>query len=147
MIANMENIIHINKGIISERNQKAFTHSSQKAKEFRNKRRYMKNFLAKNILSEYQKKTHFKALCTCYLNLSDSYQIKNLNFENNKDNNKSEDKHNSFNTLNNKKIGDNIEKINSLKYNSISLCKKRFHKKKKYPSKEMDYLRSLFHNI
>ena len=60
MIANMENIIHINKGIISERNQKAFTHSSQKAKEFRNKRRYMKNFLAKNILREYKKRHTLK---------------------------------------------------------------------------------------
>ena len=59
----------------------------------------MNNFLAKNILSEYQKKTHFKALCTCSLDLSDSYKKKKINVENDKDNFKIEEKYNSFNTL------------------------------------------------
>ena len=72
LIANMDNIIHINKEIIFEETQKNLSLSSQTARNIRNKRGNMNNFLAKNILSEYQKKTHFKALCTCSLDLSDS---------------------------------------------------------------------------
>ena len=98
LISKMDNIIHINKEIISEKEQNAY-HLSQKARNIRNKRRNMNNFLAKNILSEYQKKTHFKALCTCSLDLSDSYKKKKINVENDKDNFKIEEKYNSFNTL------------------------------------------------
>ena len=55
----MDNIIHINKEIISEETHKNLSLSSQKARNIRNKRRNMNNFLAKNILSEYQKKNSF----------------------------------------------------------------------------------------
>ena len=146
LISNMDNIIHINKEIISEKEQNA-SHLSQKARNFRNKRRNMNNFLAKNILSEYQKKTHFKALCTCSLDLSDSYKKKKINIENDKENFKIEDKYNSFNsfsTLYNRRINDGINQKNNNKYNSIKLYKKQFHNKKKYEQNQMDYLKKLF---
>lgn len=143
LISNMENIIHINKEIISEENKKNNSLSTQNAKNIRNKRRNMNNFLAKNILSEYQKKTHFKALCTCSLDLSDSNKKKK---EKNNKNNKNDDKFNSFNSFNtlyNRRI--NYDNNNDLKYNSsINLYKKSFHNKKIYSKKELDYLKNLF---
>ena len=144
LISNMENIIHINKEIISEEAQKNFSSSSQKARNIRNKRRNLNNFLAKNILSEYQKKTHFKALCTCSLDLNDSYKKKNFKLGNSRDI-KNEDKYNSFNTLYNRKINfDYNNNTTGFKYNSINLYKKQFHTKKKYPEQELDYLKNLF---
>ena len=144
LISNMENIIHINKEIMSEEAQKNFSSSSQKARNIRNKRRNLNNFLAKNILSEYQKKTHFKALCTCSLDLNDSYKKKNLKLGNSRDI-KNEDKYNSFNTLYNRKINfDYNNNTTGFKYNSINLYKKQFHTKKKYPEQELDYLKNLF---
>jgi hypothetical protein len=145
-INNMENIININKGILSDNKKTSYISKSQKAKDFRNKRRNMKNFLAKNILSEYQRKTHFKALCTCSLEISDSHQKKSMNLENNKDLiNRSEDKYYSYNnTLYNTKIKDNDDSIKNWKCNCINLCKKQFHKKKQYSNQELDYLKNLF---
>ena len=144
LISNMENIIHINKEIMSEEAQKNFSSSSQKARNIRNKRRNLNNFLAKNILSEYQKKTHFKALCTCSLDLNDSYKKKDLKLGNSRDI-KNEDKYNSFNTLYNRKINfDYNNNTTGFKYNSINLYKKQFHTKKKYPEQELDYLKNLF---
>ena len=146
LITNMENIIHINKEILSEKAQKNASHLSQKARNFRNKRRNMNNFLAKNILSEYQKKTHFKALCTCSLDLNDSYKKNKLNLENSKDN-KNEAKYNSFNsfsTLYNNRVNDNNYTNEYREYNSINLYKKQFHNKKKYGQNQMDYLKNLF---
>ena len=143
LISNMENIIHINKEIISEEAQKNFSSSSQKARNIRNKRRNLNNFLAKNILSEYQKKTHFKALCTCSLDLNDSYKKKDFKLGNSRDI-KNEDKYNSFNTLYNRKINFDYNNTTGFKYNSINLYKKQFHTKKKYPEQELDYLKNLF---
>ena len=80
--------------------------------------------MAKNILSEYHKKTHFKALCACSLDLSDSYKKKKINIENDKDNFKIEEKYNSFNTLYNRIMYEGINQINNMKYNSIKLYKK-----------------------
>lgn len=139
LIANMENIIHINKEIIAEKAQKDEAHLGEKARNFRNKRRNMNNFLAKNILSEYQKKTHFKALCTCSLDLSDSYR-KKINVENRE----KFHSYNSFNTLYNRGINDNYYKKEKLKYNSINLYKKKFHNKKIYEQNQMNYLKNLF---
>ena len=149
LIANMDNIIHINREIVSEENQKNISLSSQKARNIRNKRRNMNNFLAKNILSEYQKKTHFKALCTCSLDLSDSYKKRSLKEGNSKDKIiKNEEKYSSFNSFNtsyNRRINYDNNKKNGFKYNSsINLYKKKFHNKKKYTEKELDYLKNLF---
>ena len=142
LISNMDNIIHINKDILSEITQKNFSYSSQKDRNFRNKRRNMNNFLAKNILSEYQKKTHFKALCTYSLDLDDSYMKKNLIFKNTKDKNLSEDNYNSFNISYNKRININNFDIN-LENNFFNLYKKQFHNKKKYEKNKMEYLKKL----
>jgi hypothetical protein len=146
LIANMENIIHINKGILSDRLDKACSHSNKKEenKGSRNKRKNMNNFLAKNILSEYQRKTHFKALCMCSLDLNEQYKKRNDNLELYKYNNKSEDKYDSlYNKETEKKI---IEKINNWKSNSINLYKKQFRKKNN-AKKELNYLKELFsHN-
>ena len=150
LIANMENIIHINKGIISERSDKDYSYSVQrnKGKRNRNKRRNMNNFLAKNILSEYQRKTHFKALCMCSLDLNDLCKKTNEHLEinkNSKNNNKSEYKYNNnklkvlYDKDSDKKI---IEKINNWKSKTINLYKKQFHKK--YNTKEeLKYLKEL----
>lgn len=147
LIKNMENIIHINKEILSEKSQKNVSQLSQKARNLRNKRRNINNFLAKNILSEYQKKTHFKAICTCSLDLNDSYKKNNLNLENNKDNNKNEEKYhpfNSFTTLYNNKNNNYKYNTDNWKNNSIGLYKKQFHNNKKYDQHQMDYLKNLF---
>ena len=131
LISNMDNIIHINKEIISKRNQKNFSYSGEKAKNYRIKRRNMNNFLAKNILSEYQRKTHFKALCTCSLDLNNSYKKKNINSENSKENkNLSLDKYDSINNLYNERLNIDISK-NNFKYNYFNIYKKKFHNQKK----------------
>ena len=147
LITNMENIIHINKEILSEKSQKNISHLSQKARNFRNKRRNMNNFLAKNILSEYQKKTHFKAICTCSLDLNDSYKKNNLNIENNKNNNKNEEKYHSFDcftSLYHNKNNEDKYNNDNWKHYSIGLYKKKFHNKKKLGRYQIDYLKNLF---
>ena len=142
LISNMENIIHINKEILSEKIQKSFSFS-EKSKNATNKRRNLNNFLAKNILSEYQKKTHFKALCAISLDLSDYFnRKKNLNEDKSKDDNKSEEIY-TYNSYSNKNLNNKNNKKINLKSNSISLYKRPFHKSKKYPKEQMDYLKNL----
>ena len=143
LISNMDNIIHINKEIISKRNQKNFSYSGEKAKNHRIKRRNMNNFLAKNILSEYQRKTHFKALCTCSLDLNNSYKKKNIDSENSKENkNLSLDKYDSINNLYNERLNIDISK-NNFKYNYFNIYKKKFHNQKKYEKKQIEYLKNI----
>ena len=75
LINNMDNIIQINKEMKSEKLNKemVFGNSDEnQEKQYKIKRRNLNNFLAKNILGEYQKKTHFKALCTYSLDLEDN---------------------------------------------------------------------------
>ena len=96
-----------------------------------------------------KKKTHFKALCTCSLDLSDSYKKRSLKEGISKDkDNKNEKKYNSFNSFNtlyNRRINYDNNKKKGFKYNSsINLYKKQFHNKKKYTEKELDYLKNLF---
>lgn len=142
LIANMENIIHINKEILSDKIQKSFSFS-EKSKNSTNKRRNLNNFLAKNILSEYQKKTHFKALCAFSLDLSDySFKKKKLNIDNSKDENKNEEIF-MYNSYNNKNIYNKDSNKINLKYSSIGLYKRPFHKNKKYSKEKMDYLKNL----
>ena len=143
LISNIENIIHINKEMTSEKIQKNFSFSGEKSKIYRNKRRNLNNFLAKNILSEYQKKTHFKALCTCSLDLDDSYKKKDSNLENSKDVSKSGENYNSLNSFNSPYTIKITEKKKNLKYNSI-LYKRPFHNKKKYNKEQLNYLKNLF---
>lgn len=142
LISNMENIIQINKEILPDKIQKSFSFS-EKAKNEANKRRNLNNFLAKNILSEYQKKTHFKALSELSLDLSNySNKKKTINVDNSKDENKIEEIF-TYNSFNNKNIYNKDNNKINLKYNSISLYKRPFHKRKKYSIEKMDYLKNL----
>ena len=148
LISNMENIISINKGIISDSLDKNYSHSNKrdKNKGIRKNRKNMNNYLAKNILSEYQRKTHFKALCMCSLDINDKCKKINDNLEVNK-NFQSEDRCFKYNTLYDKEMGKKIiEKINNWKSNTIDFNKKPFHKKNR-TTEELKYLKALFsHN-
>ena len=135
LISNMDNIIHINKEIISKRNQKNFSYSGEKAKNHRIKRRNMNNFLAKNILSEYQRKTHFKALLNCTLNLEKS----NKKYKSLSNNTKT---HFSTEHYNDNKSS-TINTYKNFKTMINKTCFKPFHSKKNYPKEDMEYLKKL----
>ena len=127
LIQNMDNIIQVNKKIRSEIRNKIsnFINIEEKRpNKYKNKRKNLNNFLAKNILGEYQKKTHFKALCTYSLDLED--------------NNSKVKKIERYNSL------DNLDDF--YKHNDINIYKfqKKFRNNKKYPTKQMTYLRNLF---
>ena len=125
LIKNMDNIIQINKEIISEirnKNPNFPTQEEKKSNKYKSKRKNLNNFLAKNILGEYNKKTHFKALCTYSLDLEDL---------NNKD--KKIERYNSL---------DNLDFFHS--HNNAYHFKKKFKNNKIYSPKQMTYLRNLF---
>ena len=122
LIKNMDNIIQINKEINSEQRNKGFSSESlKKANRYKTRRKNLNNFLANNILGEYQKKTHFKALCTYSLDLED----KNIK----------EKKMERFNSLDNLDFNNNI---------NINNFKKKFKGNKKYSPFQMTYLKNLF---
>ena len=125
LIKNMDNIIQINKEIRSEirnKNPNFSTEEEKKSNKYKTKRKNLNNFLAKNILGEYNKKTHFKALCTYSLDLEDI---------NNK--NKKMERYNSL---------DNLDFFQS--HNKVYNFKKKFKNNKLYSPKQMTYLRNLF---
>ena len=132
LINNMENIININKEIQSEQNNKTlnFNHKGkEKANKYKNKRKNLNNFLAKSILGEYQKKTHFKALCTYSLDLN----TKN-NFH------KREFKHNSLSFDNMLNLSEKNNKNNDIN----NIYKKKFKNQKRYTPMKLAYLKNLF---
>ena len=122
----MDNIIQINKEIKSEQINKGINllnkRQSRKLNKFKNKRKNLNNFLAKNILGEYQKKTHFKALCTYTLDLED------------------------INTKN-KKL-ERFHSLDNLDYNNdhfdINNYQKKFKSNNNYEPKKLTYLKNLF---
>ena len=126
LIHNMDNIIQINKEIKSEQINKGINllnkRQSRKLNKFKNKRKNLNNFLAKNILGEYQKKTHFKALCTYTLDLED------------------------INTKN-KKL-ERFHSLDNLDYNNdhfdINNYQKKFKSNGGYEPKKLTYLKNLF---
>ena len=121
LIKNMDNIIQINKEINSEQLNKGFSSESLKrSNKYKTKRKNLNNFLAKNILGEYQKKTHFKALCTYSLDLKDSHII--------------DRKMERFNSL------DNLDFYNNININNF---KKKFKNNKIYSPFQMTYLKNL----
>ena len=129
LINNMDNIIQINKEMKSEKLNKemVFGNSDEnQEKQYKIKRRNLNNFLAKNILGEYQKKTHFKALCTYSLDLEDN------NFKD-----KKIIKYNSLDNLDYYK-NNNDNAINTYQF------KKRFKKNKLCSPNKMSYLKHLF---
>ena len=126
LIHNMDNIIQINKEIKSEQINKGINllnkRQSRKLNKFKNKRKNLNNFLAKNILGEYQKKTHFKALCTYTLDLED------------------------INTKN-KKL-ERFHSLDNLDYNNdhfdINNYQKKFKSNNNYEPNKLTYLKNLF---
>ena len=127
LINNMDNIIQINKEIKTDKINKEmmFGNSSEnKEKKYKIKRKNLNNFLAKNILGEYQKKTHFKALCTYSLDLED--------------NNYKDKKIVRYNSLDNLDYFKNDNDITPYQF------KKKFKRDKLYSPNKMNYLRHLF---
>jgi hypothetical protein len=108
-------------------------------------KKIINNYIAKNILSEYQKKTHFKALLNFTLNLEEKnknkkYKTPSINDRTNNFYKKSDffDKRNYYKNLkvyNNH--SSNITKIIK------KTCFKPFHSKKEYPKEDMEYLKKL----
>ena len=129
LINNMDNIIQINKEIKTDKINKEmmFGNSSEnKEKKYKIKRKNLNNFLAKNILGEYQKKTHFKALCTYSLDLED--------------NNYKDKKIVRYNSLDNLDYFKNDNDITPYQF------KKKFKRDKLCSPSKMDYLRHLFNS-
>ena len=129
LIKNMDNIIQINKEIISEirnKNPNFPTQEEKKSNKYKSKRKNLNNFLAKNILGEYQKKTHFKALCTYSLDLED--------------NNYKDKKIVRYNSLDNLDYFKNDNDITPYQF------KKKFKRDKLYSPNKMNYLRHLFNS-
>ena len=129
LINNMDNIIQINKEIKTDKINKEmmFGNSSEnKEKKYKIKRKNLNNFLAKNILGEYQKKTHFKALCTYSLDLEDN------NYKNKKIV--------RYNSLDNLDYFKNDNDIIPYQF------KKKFKRDKLYSPNKMNYLRHLFNS-
>ena len=127
LINNMDNIIQINKEMKSEKLNKElmFGNSSEKKeKKYKIKRKNLNNFLAKNILKEYQRKTHFKALCTYSLDLED--------------NNYKDKKIIRYNSLDNLDYYKNDNDIYTYQF------KKKFKKNKLWSPSKMAYLKHLF---
>ena len=125
LIKNMDNIIQVNKEMRSEQRNigpNFGIYDSKKTNSYKNKRKNLNNFLAKNILKEYQKKTHFKALCTYSLDLEE--------------NNYNDKKMERFNSV------DNLDYFNG--YNTLTYnYQKKFRNKRKYSPTKMAYLKHL----
>ena len=127
LINNMDNIIQINKEIKTDKINKEMMFGNSienKEKKYKIKRKNLNNFLAKNILGEYQKKTHFKALCTYSLDLED--------------NNYKDKKIIRYNSLDNLDYFKNDNDITPYQF------KKKFKRDKLYSPNKMNYLRHLF---
>ena len=98
-------------------------------------KKIINNYLAKNILGEYQKKTHFKALLNFTLNLEK---------EKNKHKNKSLSDNSRIHNVYPKNFKSPALKTdNSSNKIILKTCFKPFHNKKQYPQKDMEYLKKL----
>ena len=123
LLSNINNIIKINKEIMRDTKPISLSKSNKyytnlkKFNDFR--RKDLNNHLANKILEDYQKKTHFKALCTCSLGL-------------NKNNNKSK-----IYSLNKKQSYSDYLSFDS------DVCKKTF-KQKIYDKDKLEYLKTLY---
>ena len=134
LINNIGDIIKINKEIIHDQellNTPAFQKNNQKKLNV-TKKKIINNFLAKNILGEYQKKTHFKALLNCTLNLDKT----NKNYKSLSSMNKTNKLYN--NTYYND-METNINDLDDVK----KICLKPFHNKRKYPKEDLEYLKKI----
>ena len=136
LITNITDIIKINKEIKHDQETPKIPIIKKEKQKKLNiaQKKIINNYLAKNILGEYQQKTHFKALLNCTLNLEKNNKNKSLS-ENNRNN-----KMVSYNLYNNKNI--NLRNNSSNKIVQKT-CVKPFHNKKKYPEEDMEYLKKL----
>ena len=136
LLTNISDIIKINKEIKHDQETPEIPIIKKENHKRLNiaKKKIINNYLAKNILSEYQKKTHFKALLDCTLNLDKNNKHKSLS-ENNRNN-----KIFSYNLYNNKNITLRNNSCNKIVQKT---CVKPFHNKKKYPEEDMEYLKKL----
>jgi hypothetical protein len=137
LLTNITDIIKINKEIINEqREERMSTFEKEYNKKIdSNKKKIIKHLFAKKILSDYQKKTHFKALLNCTLNLENKNKKNEIN---------------SIFSKTHRNLANNLEEIKNYTlntYNSVKTiknkCVKPFHNKKKYPKEDMEYLKKL----
>ena len=128
LIANINDIIKINKEIIHDQEEPKIPIIKNRNHKKLNiaQKKIINNYLAKNILGEYQKKTHFKALLNCTLNLDKA----NKTYKSLPNNTKT----NFFSENNSDKQFKTIIK---------NTCVKPFHSNKKYPKEDMEYLKKL----
>ena len=140
LLANITDIIKINKEIKQEKEVPKIPTLNNKNHKKLNiaQKKIINNYIAKNILGEYQKKTHFKALLNCTLNL-DKKNNKHKSLSDNSRTHKLFSKNNNnYNT--NETASNKMIKVK---------CFKPFHSNKKYPKEDMEYLKklcSLTHN-
>ncbi len=133
LLANINDIIKINKEIKHDQETPKISslknNNSKKVNITR--RKIINNYLAKNILGEYQKKTHFKALLNCTLNLD---KINNNKYKSLSENSRTYKRFNPNFYYRNENINDKIIK---------NKCFKPFHNKKQYPKEDLEYLKKL----
>ena len=145
LINNITEIIKINKSIMHEQEKSKMPSLNNKHHKKLNiaQKKIINNYIAKNILSEYQKKTHFKALLNFTLNLEEKnkkYRTPSLNDRTNNFYMKN-DIYNKRNYYKNLKIYDNNGA--NIKKMIKKTCFKPFHTKKEYPKEDMEYLKKL----
>ena len=126
VLSNINNIIRINKEIMrdtkSNLRTKSYNYYDLYNKKYNDSsRKDLNNQLANKILEDYQKKTHFKALCTCSLDLKKSYSCKKT----------------KINPLRKKQSYSGYFNFDS------GLCKKSF-KQKIYEKEKLEYLKTLY---
>ena len=139
LIANITDIIKINRQIKhdQEKSKIPLLNNNHKTLNIAQKK-IINNYLAKHILGQYQKKTHFKALLNFTLDL-DKKETKSKSPLYNKKDIKSLYANNTFNDINKFFINN----YNSEKTLIKNTCVKPFHKKKKYPKEDLEYLKKL----
>ena len=139
LIANITDIIKINRQIKhdQEKSKIPLLNNNHKTLNIAQKK-IINNYLAKHILGQYQKKTHFKALLNFTLDL-DKKETKSKSPLYNKKEIKSLYANNTFNDINKFFINN----YNSEKTLIKNTCVKPFHKKKKYPKEDLEYLKKL----
>ena len=137
LLSNITDIIKINKEIkYDQETPKMPVLKTENHKKLNiAQRKIINNYLAKNILGEYQKKTHFKALLNCTLNLEK---------EKNEPKHKSLSDNNRAHTIYPQNFKNST--LNNYSGNNKIIrntCFKPFHNKKKYPKEDMEYLKKL----
>lgn len=147
LINNITEIIKINKSIMHEQEKSKMPSLNNKHHRKLNiaQKKIINNYIAKNILSEYQKKTHFKALLNFTLNLDEKNRNKKYRTPSFNDRTNHFYKKNALNDIYNNNNNIQIYDNNNEKVKKIikKTCFKPFHSKKEYPKEDMEYLKKL----